>query len=218
MFDKEGKSPETKVKAHPKEYITKKEAKENKREIEIKSIENIPFIVTIMRGEGNILFMAKKREDIKTKIYKKNTVLADFIKQNKYFNQFDNNEELFTQYLMDLEIKEITLSFTKNTVIIKITSKARKKTIETNILLEDEETKIDDSENNAIRKAKLNELVGQMTSNYNFNDECENSTKAKKIFIKYIEDKSNFGTFFSFNNKKVNDRLKYYNLNIGDIY
>ena len=207
-----------KVKAHPKEYITKKEAKENKREIEIKSIENIPFIVTIMRGEGNILFMAKKREDIKTKIYKKNTVLADFIKQNKYFNQFDNNEELFTQYLMDLEIKEITLSFTKNTVIIKITSKARKKAFETNILLEDEETIIDDSENNAIRKAKLNELVGQMTSNYNFNDECENSTKAKKIFIKYIEDKSNFGTFFSFNNKKVNDRLKYYNLNIGDIY
>ena len=211
MINKEENSGRKDIKEDYMKAYEPKEEEKNKREIEIISKENIVFNLSIVQEKENILFKATKKEDIIEKIYKKNVTLSDFQTQNKLFNKYDNNEELFA-LIMDLEINEIDLSFIENTVTITIAIKFRKEIIKTNILLNAEEIKTDNNKNKLCQKEKINEIdEGEISCDINF-------TKRKKIFIKYIEDKSNFGIFLDFNDRKVNNNLKVYKFNNGDTY
>ena len=123
---------------------TAKDLKElPKREIVLKSKENKSFNLAIIQGKDDIIFIAKKVEDIKSIQYKKSSPLKDFHNANKFFRQFDSTEELFSQFINYLKDEEFNISLDENKIKLVITEQLRNTKIELTYVLEPEEAKIE---------------------------------------------------------------------------
>ncbi len=116
---------------------------QSKREIDLISKENDPFLLNMSKSKDNIIFTAKKKDSHNNIQYIKVASLKDFYDSNKYYYQYETIEELFTQFILDLQNNEIEISFDNNNVNMTINVEIRKKRIQTVLILKPEETNID---------------------------------------------------------------------------
>ena len=81
-----------------------------KREIELISKEDEAFKVIIIQSKDNIIFSASKKNDITATKYKNICTYKTFHDSDRYFKQFDNTEEIFTQFIMKINDKDLEIS------------------------------------------------------------------------------------------------------------
>ena len=75
----------------------------------IKSVDNIEFILNIYKGKEEIIFIAKQMNNLNQINYKKIAQLKEFEKAKRYFRQYENSDELFTDFFEPLKENEIII-------------------------------------------------------------------------------------------------------------
>ena len=160
-----------------------------KREIELTSQENETFKVIILQSNDSIIFSASKKNDITATKLKNTCTYKTFHDYNKYFRQFDNTEEIFTQFIMKISDKEIEISCKEKVVAIKLIYEIMKEKKEFLINLKAEEAKVENIVEN---------LCIQFTNLQNKMDQQEKVIESLK---KQIDDQMKINE----DQKKVND-------------
>ena len=126
----------------PKEVFTSDiDPNAPKREIQIKSIENEQFILTIFQSKDSLNFVASKKDDIKAIKYKNSYKITNFHDSHKYFNLFKDIEALFTNFIMDLDDNQFELSCKDQKVIVQIEDAIKKFIVNFKAELKPEEPK-----------------------------------------------------------------------------
>ena len=81
------------------------------KDFNIKSVDNIEFILNIYKGKEEIIFIAKQINNLNEINYKKIAQLKEFEKAKRYFRQYENSDELFTDFFEILKENEINIKF-----------------------------------------------------------------------------------------------------------
>ncbi len=129
----------------PKEIFTSDiDPNAPKREIQIKSIENEQFILTIFQSKDSLIFVASKKDDIKAIKYKNSYKITNFHNSHEYFNMYKNIETLFTNFIMDLDDNQFELSCKDQKVIVQIEDAIKKFIVNFKAELKPEKPKAED--------------------------------------------------------------------------
>lgn len=89
------------------------------KEFSLKTKDNISYNLTILQGENELALIIKKLNDFKDISYKKVCILEEFYNIDKYFKQFENIKQLFSEYFGFLKEDEITIDLKDNKIIIE---------------------------------------------------------------------------------------------------
>ena len=160
-----------------------------KREIELISKEDEAFKVIIIQSKDNIIFSASKKNDITATKYKNICTYKTFHDSNRYFKQFDNTEEIFSQFIMKMNDKDLEISYKDKVPTIKIIYEVMREKKEFTINLKAEEAKVENIVDNlCIQFTNLQAKMDQQEK------VIESLKKQMEDQMKIIEDQ-----------KKVND-------------
>ncbi len=172
-----------------------------KREIELISKENENFKLIIIQSKDTIIFSASKKSDITATKYKNTCTYKTLHDSNRYFRLFDNAEEIFTQYIMKMNDKDIEISYKDKVVTIKLIYEIMREQKEFTINLKAEEAKVENIVNNLCiqftnLQAKMNQqekiienLKKQMEEQMKINEDLKKVNDEQEKEIKELNEK-----------------------------
>ena len=114
-----------------------------KKEFTLKTKDNISYNLSILQGENELILVAKKLNDLKDLTYKTTCKLETFHAIDKYFKQYEDIKQIFSEYFGLLKEDEISMSFgfKSITVEFKFETKSKKDTLP--FLLNEEGIKVE---------------------------------------------------------------------------
>ena len=155
-----------------------------KKEFFLKNDE-IDYLLKIIKGQNEIIFLMTKIDGINVIKYKISLKLNDFYNSNKFFKQFLNIEELFTEYFEFIKDNEIIIKYKDNKVILGFKLETKAKKDELLVTLESEQ------KNNNIHNF-LNDEVDILKNDNKINKNDINILKQEqKELRKILEEKIN---------------------------
>ena len=172
-----------------------------KREIELISKENENFKLIIIQSKDTIIFSASKKNDITATKYKNTCTYKTLHDSNRYFRLFDNAEEIFTQYIMKMNDKDIEISYKDKVVTIKLIYEIMREQKEFTINLKAEEAKVENIVDNLCiqftnLQAKMNQqekiienLKKQMEEQMKINEDLKKVNDEQEKEIKELNEK-----------------------------
>ena len=180
------------------------EKEQPKREITLKSNDNISYNVAIIQGKDDIIFTAKKLGDKKVTLYKKTYPLKEIQKtNNNFFLQYSTTEGLFKKFINSIKEDQFAISLKDKIIILDISVPELGQKIKLSLDLKPELNDILTNVYNKIEQLKVeNKLQSEKI------DQTQNERDEQRKINQNLKKENDIQKNIGNEQKKINQDLK----------